>query len=97
MTSQDFQGDYAGIGEMLRGAIGLQAALQQAEKVKSTAEAIAPVYTGDYKQSFDIELGENAERAEVYVVNTSTHAFEVEFGGKATPRHRTLGKALGVA
>jgi len=41
--------------------------------------------------------GDNAERAEVYVVNNSPHAFDVEFGRGKTPRHRTLGKALGVA
>lgn len=97
MTNADFQGDYAGIGEMLRGSIGLAAALHQAEKVKATAEAIAPVYTGEYKSVFDIVPGDNAERAEVYVVNNSPHAFDVEFGRGKTPRHRTLGKALGVA
>jgi len=94
---EGFKADYRGIGEMLRGEIGLAAVLHRAQEVKATAKTIAPVYTGEYKKSFDIEVHETDDRVEVDVVNTSDHALRVEFGGRGTPRHRTLGKALGVA
>lgn len=101
MSAQSFRADYKGIGEMLKGQIGLKAVLPQAEKVKAAAEAIAPdapPLGEGYKYEFSIETGiKDDKRAVATVKNTSPHAIYVEFGGKNTPRHRTLGKALGVA
>lgn len=100
MTAQSFRADYKGIGEMLKGKIGLAAVMPKAEQVRATAEATAPYYEGDhdhYKDHFSIEVGEQRQRAVVTVVNDSGHALAVEFGRGNTPRHRTLGKALGVA
>lgn len=100
MAAQPFRADYRGIGEMLKGEIGLKAVLPQAEKVKATAEATAPDYEPlgvGYKEEFSIETGiKDGKRAVATVKNSSDHAIYVEFGGKATPRHRTLGRALGV-
>lgn len=100
MAVQPFRLDYRAMGEVLKGEIGLAAVMPQAEKVKAVAEAIAPydAHNQDhYKDHFSIEVGKNKDRVVVTVENDSGHAFDVEFGLGATPRHRTLGKALGVA
>lgn len=96
MSEMGFHADYDGIGELLRGSIGLAAVMPHAEAVKVTAETIAPVYTGEYKSAFGIETTETRDRVEVQVVNYSPHALDVEFGRGNTPRHRTLGRALSV-
>lgn len=93
--AEGFKASYAGIGKMLKGPIGSAAARLGAEEVKATAEATAPVETGDYKDSFGIREGMGIDRAEAVVYNDSDHALIVEFGSGHTPRHRTLGKALG--
>jgi len=100
MSAQPFRLDYKGMGEVLRGEIGLAAVLPHAEKVKAKAEAIAPdappIGEG-YKYEFSIETGikDDGTRAVATVLNSSEHAFYVEFGTKTTPRHRVLGRALG--
>lgn len=100
MAVQPFRLDYKAMGEVLKGDIGLAAVLPKAEKVKELAETIAPYYAADqdhYKDHFSIEVGEKHDRMVVTVKNDSDHALAVEFGRGNTPRHRTLGKALGVA
>ena len=62
----------------------------------STAPDATPYGTG-YVTSFELESGVRdgkTPRAYGQVKNTADHAVFVEFGGKNTPRHRTLGKAL---
>ncbi|MGH3437087.1 MAG: hypothetical protein ACRDRL_28985 [Sciscionella sp.] len=102
--AQGFQLDYAGMGEYLRGADMLAMVADRGEKVKATAEAIAPYRAQDdpphYKDCFgmrvDVRPGQHP-RACATVYNTSGHALDVEFGRYHTPRYRVLGRALGVA
>lgn len=100
---QPFRLDYAGMGEFLRGADMLAMVAQHGEAVKARAEAIAPFDASDpgphYKDSFELEVAVRPgkhPRACATVKNTSDHAFYIEFGNSKTPRHRTLGKALGL-
>lgn len=99
----DFQLDYAGMGEYLRSEEIKAAMLTRAEKVKAAAEAMAPFDASDpaphYKDCFEVEVGvqtHKTARAYAEVKNTSAHAFYVEFGTRNNPRHRTLGKAVGL-
>lgn len=103
----EFKGSYKGIGEMLRSDFMVEVMRVQAERVKAVAEAIAPVgseadgdkHPGLYKSSFRVESGVREgkkPRAVGRVVNDAPYAFHVEFGSKDTPKHRTLGKALGI-
>jgi hypothetical protein len=99
-----FQLDYAGLGEYLRSEEMKAAMLVRAEKVKAVAESIAPVDTGGphpgrYKAAFSVSSGVQVRktgRAYAEVSNSAPYAFHVEFGTKTTPRHRTLGKAVGL-
>lgn len=99
MTS--FRLDYEGFGELLKGTEMQAAMVAHAEPVKERAEATAPVdkdsrHPGRYKASFDIESGVRPDRAFARVVNTAPEAILVEYGSRNNPRHRTLGRALGV-
>lgn len=86
----------AGLGALLRSAEVTAVLTQVAEEAKAKAEGIAPVYTGEYKSAFVVTPGIKPDRACVVLRNESPHAMEVEFGAGNTPRHRTLGKAVGV-
>lgn len=96
-----YEQDYKAMGEFLCSKEMQEAMRVRGEIVKTTAEATAPDYPPigvGYKESFELEVGiRNGKhpRACATVRNTSDHSMFVEFGGKATPRHRTLGKALG--
>jgi hypothetical protein len=77
-----------------------------AEPVKTRAESIAPVESGEYKSSFFVETRVRTappyktQRVVATVGNRSQHAVQVEYGtggGRRTPRHRVLGRALGSA
>lgn len=103
MTS--FNPSYKGIGELLCSPMIVKEMRRRAEKVKAAAEAIAPdapPFGQGYIADFEVESGireGRTRRAFGRVKNTSPHAFYVEFGGRAwggkkTPRHRTLGRAL---
>lgn len=99
-----FQWDYAAFDEVLAGPIGLAAVMPAAEKAKARAEATAPVdesgpHPGRYKAAFGIRTGiqnRKTRRAYAEVYNDSPEAIFVEFGTKNNPRHRTLGKAVGL-
>lgn len=100
----DFQWDYNAFGEYLVGPEMLAMVAKKGEEVKTVAEAIAPFDASDpaphYKDCFEVEVGIREgvhPRACATIKNTSDHALEVEFGAKNTPRHRTLGKAVGAA
>jgi hypothetical protein len=92
-----FTPNYDGIGELLRSAEMEVMLLSVMEEKKAIAEAIAPVYTGDYKRSFVVVPGFKFDRACAVLRNLMPYAMDPEFGAKGTPRHRTLGRALGVA
>jgi len=94
-----YRADYSGIGEMLRSPEMQKAMHLIAKKVEARAKAIAPVETGEYRNSFEVSSGvdvsaDGERRAYGRVTNTSDHAFQVEYGGKSTPKYRVLGKAL---
>lgn len=77
----------------------------RAEKVKTAAEAAAPIETGAYKQRFRIRTrkrgGIHKDRAEALVVSTDPAAMSIEFGhsahGEHVDGHYTLTKALDAA
>lgn len=101
----EFRPSYSGIGELLTADFMQAEMLRRAEKVKEAAEAIAPdapPYGAGYKYEFEVEGGvkeskKGTRRAVGRVTNKSEHAIWVEFGGRHTPKHRTLGKALDAA
>ena len=97
-----FKLDYEGLGELLRGPEMEVAMVAHLEPIKERAEAHAPVDTkgphpGRYKAAFEIESGVRPDRAYGRLVNTAPEAILVEYGSKNNPRHRTLGRALGIA
>lgn len=98
-----FHSSYAGIGDMLTAEFMQAEMRRRAEKVKAAAEATAPdapPYGVGYKYEFEVESGIRAEltrRAYGRVRNRSRHAMWVEFGGRNTPKYRTLGRALDAA
>lgn len=76
---------------------GMEAMLgAKARAVKARAEATAPVNTGRYRDSFQVEFAQTDRRV-ARVVNTVPYALYVEYGGSVTVRHRTLGAALDAA
>lgn len=92
--------DFAATSLLMTGPKMVALMVAHAEPVKTVAEGISPVETGEYKGAFDIESGvvdEHGLRAYADVVNNSPHAQHVEWGDGNTPRHRVLGRALGVA
>lgn len=99
-----YQHDYKAFGDhVLRAEWMVAEMASRAEKVKAAAEAIAPdappIGEG-YKQSFHVKSGirkgKKTSRAYAEVYNDDDAAFFVEFGTKNNPRHRTLGRALGI-
>lgn len=100
-----FRASYKGIGELLTAEFVRAEMARRAEKVKARAEATAPDYTpfGEgYKFEFEVVVGtktskRGTRRAVATVRNKSNHALWVEMGGKNTPKHRTLGRALSEA
>lgn len=98
-----YSASYKGIGEMLCAPFMVDEMKRRAENVKAAAEASAPDATPvgvGYKYEFRVESGireGDSRRAFGRVVNDSPHAAFVEFGGRSTPKHRTLGKALDAA
>lgn len=95
--------DYIGVGAMLC-VPWMQAEMRRrAELVRAEAERIAPVATegddpGEYKRSFVASSGVDTTgataRAYGRVENTSPEALPVEYGWRATPKYRVLGRAL---
>jgi len=89
--------DYDGFGAFLRGP-GMQGAMRQvAGQIERRAKALAEPHrkTGEYLDSFEIEVGLTAdgERAQAVVRNTSDHAAAVEFGTQHQEAQRILGRA----
>lgn len=92
-----FKPNRRGIGELLKGPEAEAMLLAVMEERKGVAEAISPERTGHYKASFAVEPGVKPDRACAVLRNDADYAIDVEFGAKNTPRHRVLGRALGVA
>lgn len=97
-----FEADYVGIGRMLRMDTVRLEMLRRAELVMAEAIRTAPTGTegddpGEYARSFRTESGADGVRAYGRVVNDSNEALAVEYGFKATPRYRVLGRALSAA
>lgn len=106
MPAGDFRLDYGGLGRYLGSEEMQKLVRDRAELVKAVAQATAPDYEplGEgYKYEFEVKVEvtptgrTKTPRAVATVFNTSDHALEVEFGAGATPRHRTLGRAIGAA
>lgn len=101
MAGDDFKLNYKGMAEYLVSEEMSKMVRERGEVVMTVAEATAPDYTPlgvGYKQDFVLDVGVREgkhPRACATVKNTSDHAIFVEFGGKATPRHRILGRAVG--
>ena len=96
MARAKFRASYKGIGEILRSQQMQREMADRADRVKSTAEALAPRETGDYAASFRVETEireGKTRRAVAKVINDSPHATYVEWGTSRTPRHRVMGRA----
>jgi len=95
-----YRPDHGGLGELLVSPDMESAMRQLAAKVLARAISTAPdatPYGTGYVSSFELDSGVRAgstPRAFGRVKNTSGHAAFVEYGGRNTPKHRTLGKAL---
>ena len=100
-----FKGSYRGIGELLVAPFIREEMARRGAKVLARAKATAPDYTplgigyiDDFELVVDVkESKRGTRRARARVRNKSDHALWVEMGGKNTPKHRTLGKALSEA
>lgn len=91
--------DHEGIGEMLRAEFMQQEMERRANIGKDFAEATAPYdeHDGDhYKDKFHVVLHPEHDRARADLVNDDEAAFQIEFGTRHSPRHRTLGKSMDV-
>lgn len=96
----NYKPDYSATSRLMTGPQMIGRMVEQAEEVKTVAEGISPVETGEYKSKFSVESGvvdEAGLRAYADVVNSSSHAQHVEWGDGHTPRHRVLGRALGIS
>lgn len=74
-----FKPNHAGIAAMKRSPAMVEAMRAKAERMKTFAEVIAPVDTGEYKASFVVTAGVRAGSAFGRCANTCDHAIYVEF------------------
>lgn len=63
--------------------------VEAAELGKTYAESIAPVDTGDFRNSFRVE----SSPGEARLINDDEGAAAIEFGSDDTPAHYTLAQA----
>jgi hypothetical protein len=74
---------------------------RRAEKVAVRARALAPVDSGQYKNSFVVSSGRRGgmkrDRAFGRVTNTAPYAMHVETGTSRTPAHHTLRRSMQAA
>jgi hypothetical protein len=99
----DYNPDHAGVARMLQSDMIHGAVLMVAEKIKTYAEAIAPVgndddpHRGRYKASFNIRSthrgGARNDRAEAVVYNDAPEAFYVEWGQAGREPYHTMLRA----
>lgn len=96
MARAKFNASYKGIGQILRSEQMKREMKARADQIKAEAEALAPVDSGNYVESFRVEteIRKGATiRAIAKVINDSPHAAYVEWGTSRTPRHRVMGRA----
>lgn len=81
-----------GVYRSARTAALLRAA---AERAQANFQSIAPVETGEWRDSTEVSVGEN-ERGFVVGRLSSNHpaALSIEFGTSDTPKHATLRRSL---
>lgn len=98
-----YEHNYGNFGREVLRAPWMQAVMRaRATAVLAAAQQMAPVETGEYRDSFELSDGirvtgrRRTRRAYGRVTNTAPHALAVEFGWGPTPRYRVLGRALGV-
>jgi hypothetical protein len=90
-----------GVGQMLRMPSMQAEMLRRAERIKTVAEAISPVYRGPqggrYKGSWETDStprgGRRRDRAAAYVRNGAYYARWVEYGTERVPAHHVLLRA----
>lgn len=97
-----YHGRYSGIGTMLSRPWLQAPCIAAAEKLKTIAEGRSPRETGEYSRSFKVVpiaknvpfRGKPRIRSGARLVNTSDHAWIVEYGNGRTPRHLVLWKSI---
>lgn len=73
------------------------AARQAAERGKAHAESVAPVESGEYRDSFTVEDSTGWDgRAAVDLVNTSEHAAAVEYGNRGRRGRHILASTIDI-
>lgn len=96
-----FRASYVGIGELIRSAAMEQGMRELADRIKTKAEADAPVgdprsdpHAGRYRDSFKVssgrEGGRKKDRAYGRTENDAPEAFYVEYGTSKVAAHHTL-------
>lgn len=96
MARAKFNASYKGIGQILRSEQMKREMKARADQIRAKAEALAPVDSGNYVESFRVETEirkGSTTRAIAKVINDSPHAAYVEWGTSRTPRHRVMGRA----
>lgn len=78
MAKPRFDHDYAGVGQMLRGAGVAEEVRARAEAVASRARSTAPVTSGAYRDSIRVET-DITDRVVAHVVADVPYALVVEF------------------
>jgi hypothetical protein len=90
-NSAKFQLNHAGVGELLQQESMRADLAERVKRVEQVAKDIAPVETGEYRDSIESGVMEDDERWTGYVVAQVPYALAVE------AKHRTLGTALDAA
>lgn len=97
----EYTHNYAAFGKQVLCAPFMKSAMgEAAERIMVYAISISPVRTGRYKSSFKVTTGirsTGTRRAYGAVTNSAPYAAAVEFGLGNVPRHRVLGKSIGLA
>ncbi|MEU5976388.1 HK97 gp10 family phage protein [Streptomyces sp. NPDC047315] len=98
-----FRPSHRGIGELLRSEMIRRDLVRRANRIKSTAETIAPVggpgdpHPGRYKASVVVTSttrgGRRRDRAVAYATNTAPYARWVEYGTERVPAHHVMLRA----
>jgi hypothetical protein len=97
-----------GVGQLLRSEMIETEMLRRADRIKTVAESIAPVYAGPrdpspglYQRSFETSStrrgGRRRDRAVAYVRNTAPYARWVEYGTERVPAHHVMLRATQAA
>lgn len=93
-----FKLNKSGMGDLLKSRDVEAVLIARAEEAEAEAAVIAPEgWTGHYRESFEVGSDmTKKDRVRAYLRNTADEAMAVEFGAGQTPRHRVLGKSVGL-